>query len=135
MSRGHRGGAGRGDRTLRLGELIKTICASELERIDDDRLGLFSITEVTVDSDLTLAIVNWSALAADDDEAAEALEEHRARLQAAVSSEARVRRTPILRFERDGSLAEGSRMEEIFRNLPHNRDSEDEGSGADPESP
>jgi ribosome-binding factor A len=49
--------------------------------------------------------------------AEEALGEHRARLQAAIARQARLKRTPQLSFEVDPGVAEGQRVEEILRGL------------------
>ena len=68
MSKGNRSKPapprGKGPRTARLGELLREIVAEELERIDDQRLELVSITSVEVDADLNRAIVSttpWPA--------------------------------------------------------------------------
>ena len=42
-------------RTARLNSLVKEIVAEELERIDDERLELVTVTSVVVDGDLARA--------------------------------------------------------------------------------
>jgi ribosome-binding factor A len=101
-------------RTARLGELVREIIADELERIDDDRLVLVSITSVDVDREIRTAKVYVSSL---PDEVAEALAQHRVRLQAAIGRQARMRRTPELSFRADSGVADGSRVDEILRGL------------------
>ena len=54
---------GKGPRTVRLGELLREVLAEELERIDDPRLELVSITNVEVDAELNRAIVSFDSLA------------------------------------------------------------------------
>ena len=54
---------GKGPRTVRLGELLREVVAEELERVDDPRLELVSITTVDVDADLNRAIVYFDSLA------------------------------------------------------------------------
>ena len=105
-------------RTARVNELCREILGDELERIDDDRLQLVTVTHVAVDPDLRHAVVEFSSLGEGEDEAAEALVEHRKRLQAAIARQARLKRTPELRFELDTVIARGARIEELLREDP-----------------
>jgi len=103
-------------RTARLNELCREILAEELEKLDDDeRLELVTITHVDVDPDLRRARVEFAALGEGEDEAAEALAEHRVRLQAAIGRQARLKRTPELRFAVDQAIEQGARIEELLR--------------------
>jgi ribosome-binding factor A len=102
-------------RTARVNELCREILADELERVDDDRLQLVTITHVGVEPDLRHAVVEFSALGEGEDEAAEALAEHRVRLQSAIARQARLKRTPELRFEVDTVISRGARIEELLR--------------------
>src|SRR5687767_4589616 len=104
---------GRYPRTARLNELCREILGDELERIDDERLELVTITHVEVEPDLRHARVDFSSLGEAEEEAAEALEEHRARLQAAIGRQARLKRTPELRFSVDRVIEEGARIEAL----------------------
>jgi ribosome-binding factor A len=101
-------------RTARLNELCREIVAAELERIDDERLELVTVTHVRVDPDLRHALVEVSALGEDEDEAIEGLEEHRIRLQRAIGSQARLKRTPELRFRMDEVIERGAHIEGII---------------------
>jgi ribosome-binding factor A len=112
-------------RTARVNELCREILADELERLDDDRLVLVTITNVRVDPDLRRAAVEFSSLGEGEDEAAEALAEHRPRLQAAIARQARLKRTPELRFEVDVTIAQGSRIEQLLRDDRARRPGED----------
>lgn len=113
-------------RTARVNELLREVIAEELERIDDRRIGLATVTGVTVDGDLRHARVWLSSM---DDSVAEALGEHRWRLQAAIGRQVRMRRTPELTFEADPGVAAGTRVEDILRTLEsaHNGDDGDDG--------
>ena len=51
----------------------------------------------------------------------------RVRLQAAISHEVRLKRTPQLRFGADPAVAAGNRIEDILRQLPHPEADADEG--------
>lgn len=109
------------NRTDRIGELVREIVASELERIGDERLDLVTITDVRVDGSLEHAEVFWSALQAEDDdrlgEVAEALEERRWKLQQVVNREVRARKTPQIAFRPDDVLRSALRVEEILRGI------------------
>ena len=102
-------------RTARVNELCREILGDELERLDDDRLQLVTVTHVDVDPDLRHARVEFSCLGEGEDEALEALGEHRVRLQAAIARQARLKRTPELRFEVDTVIARGARIEALLR--------------------
>ena len=123
------------ERGERLGELLREILADELTRIDDERLGLVTITGVEVDRDLAFADVYFSTVDLDHDveEAATGiLERYRRRFQAAVGQQAHVRRVPTLRFHPDEGMHAGARVEEILRSLRHADADADAPREADP---
>ncbi|MBW3574421.1 MAG: ribosome-binding factor A [Actinobacteria bacterium] len=102
-------------RSARVNELCREIVAEELERIDDPRLELVTITHIGVDPDLRRAVVEFSRLGQGEDEAAVALAEHRVRLQAAIGRQARLRRTPELSFRLDEAIRTAARIEQLLR--------------------
>lgn len=106
-------------RTARVNELVREIVAEELERIDDSRLELVSVTGVEVEQELTQGVVYFSSLVGEeaDAEVLGALHEHRARLQSAIARQSRMRRTPALRFAPDGGVRGGERIEELLREI------------------
>lgn len=118
MARNRAARPSRYSRSARLGELLREIVASELARLDDDRLELASITGVETSVELSRATVFISAL---DEEAAsaalEALEEHRLQLKQAVARSAAMRRVPDLAFALDPSVSAGERVDRILRDL------------------
>lgn len=118
MARNRPSRPSRYSRSARLGELLREIVASELARLDDDRLELASITGVETSVELSRATVFISAL---DEEAAsaalEALEEHRLQLKQAVARSAAMRRVPDLAFALDPSIPAGERVDRILRDL------------------
>ena len=117
MARRRQTGSRRYPRTARLNELVREIVAEELERIDDERLGFFTVTAVEVDPGIEHAKVLWSDIGASDEVVLEVLEEHRPRLQQAVNRQTHMRRTPILSFHPDQVERTASRIEEILRDL------------------
>jgi ribosome-binding factor A len=105
-------------RSARVNEILREVLADSLERLadTDSRLGLLTVTGVDCDPDLRHAVVLFSSLDAGEHAA---LGEARVRLQAAISQEVRLKRTPQLRFSADPAVAAGNRIEDILRRLPH----------------
>ena len=107
-------------RSSRLNELLREIIADELTRIDDPRLTWVRVSHVRTDSSLDRAVVYFTEALADADTESELVavfEEHRSRLQRAVSNQARLRRTPPLVFEPDDQLRTAERIEDILRQV------------------
>jgi len=109
-------------RTARLNHLVHEIVAEEIELLDDERLGFFTVVGVEVEPDLRRATVWYTALdeaggEPDREGLAEALAEHRARLQAAIARQARLKRTPELVFQPDTVIVRAQRVEDILRDL------------------
>ena len=105
-------------RTARVNHVVQEVVADELERIDDDRLQLVTVTGVQVEPDLRHAVVWISSL---PEAAAVALAQHRVRLQAAIGRQTRMKRTPELTFRPDPAVASGQRVEDILRGLEEDR--------------
>ena len=107
-------------RTARLNTLVREILGDELERIDDERLELVTLTSVVVDGDLKRAVAYYDHSRGDeaDAEILEAFDEARPRLQKAVARQARIKRTPELRFELDGVLRNAQHIDQVLRGLP-----------------
>jgi ribosome-binding factor A len=111
-------------RTARLNHLVQEIVADEIERLNDERLGLFTVVSVEVEPDLRRATVFYTSLSVDEavpaeesDDVAAALSEHRARLQAAIARQAHLKRTPELVFRPDTLIRQAERIEEIIREI------------------
>lgn len=128
-----RGGSRQYPRSVRVNEILREVLAESLERMTDldERLGLLTITAVSCDPDLRHATV-W--LASLSDEEAEALGELRVRLQAEISRQVRLKRTPQLTFQTDPAIVSGTRVEAILRDLDLPGD-DDPGPPPDPEAP
>jgi len=100
----------------RVNEALREVLGDELERVDDRRLDLVTVTGVRVEPDLRHATVWFDTLGARE-EVAGALGQHRVRLQAAVGRQLRLKHTPELAFLPDPAIAAGTRVEEILRGL------------------
>jgi ribosome-binding factor A len=103
-------------RTARVNEVLREVLADEIERLadTDERVGLATVTGVSVDPDLRHATVWMSSL---PDPTADALAHHRVRLQAAVARQVRLKRTPLLAFAADPAVSSGNRVEDILRGI------------------
>jgi ribosome-binding factor A len=122
------GGASRGyERTDRLSELLREIIAEELDRIDDERLEMVTVTGVDVDRELERARVFFTSLHDLDThpEIIEGLSAQRGKVRKAIGAQARIRRVPELVFVPDETLRNAERIEEILRGI--NEDHDDEG--------
>ncbi len=106
-------------RVARVNELLREILGDTLERIDDDRLQLLTLTGVECEPDLRRAKVYYDSLDGPegDEIVLAALAELRPRLQAAVNREARLKRTPELRFEPDPAVRTALRLEAVLRDI------------------
>jgi ribosome-binding factor A len=105
--------------------VLREVLAEALERLEDtdERLGLLTITAVECEPDLRHALVLLSSMSEAE---GEALAAARVRLQAAISSQVRLKRTPQLRFAADPAVAAGQRVEEILRELPPSASGDDD---------
>jgi ribosome-binding factor A len=136
MSQRSNRGARQYPRTARLNELLREILAEELERIDDDRLELLTVTAVDIDADLRNAVVFYDSLQGEegDEEVLEALEENRWRLKGAIARQARIKRTPELTFSPDLAVRSGARIEELLATVVPPREPTTPDESADPDA-
>jgi len=94
--------------------LLRQIISDELARIDDDELGLVTVSGVEVDSDLFRAHVYLSSLDLEDADIS-AVHKHASRVRKAVGQQARLRKTPEIVFQLDPGLVAGERIDELLR--------------------
>ncbi|WP_419931347.1 ribosome-binding factor A [Candidatus Poriferisodalis sp.] len=109
--------AHRYERTDRVAQLVRSVVASEMERLDEAFEGTV-ITGVEVDRELSVAVVYYDVR--DDDaagSAAAAFDEHHHRLQRALGAGTSLRRTPTLRFRRDQGAVAAERIEDLLAGL------------------
>jgi len=110
-------------RTARVNELVREVLGDELERMEDPRLGLTTITGVQVSADLRHADVFYSVLGdeAQHEKTAAALESAKKHLRANLGRQVTMKYLPELHFKEDPAIASGQRVEQILREI-HERD-------------
>jgi ribosome-binding factor A len=136
-----RSGTHRYPRTARLNEVVREALAGELERSDDPRLELVTITGVEVTADMRHATVYYTGLGSKDNgwdptperaqEIDDALTHASSRFRATLGREVRMKYLPKLTFALDPSIAQGQRIESILRSI-HEKEGPtgNDGSGA-----
>ena len=115
-------------RTRKVESQLKEIVGEELAALSDPRIrGLVTVTAVRVSPDLASATVFYSLLSGEDvKEAQEGLQSAAGRVQAAVGTQTRLRRTPRLRFEPDPVVAQVDRVETALREVKADDDAHDQ---------
>ena len=125
---------GPSSRPVQVGEQVRQVIQQALLEgaVKDDRLvdgPMITVTEVRMTSDLRFGRVLVSVFPDDDKALVErvfvALVQNRGRLKREIASRLKLRFTPDLRFEPDGSIAYGAKIEAILREL---RDEEEASS-------
>ncbi len=116
-----------GDRMLRVNSTLREVLAEAIERMNDSRLELVSITAVDTAPDLRHAKVYVDVLGSEDHEPAlTALRGAARRLQGAIASQVRMKYTPSLTFEIDPGISGGERIDAILRSIRGAEEGEDE---------
>ncbi len=118
-------------RMARVNELLREILGDELERVDDGRLELVTVTAVACEPDLRRATVYYDSLQGPegDEDLLAALAEVRPRLQRAIARQARLKRTPELAFTPDPVVRSADRIEQVLRDIAPGADAGDGGGG------
>ncbi len=103
---------------------LKEIVSEEVGGLSDPRIkGLVTVTGVRVSPDLAQATVFYSVFSGEDLEGArKGLQSAAGRIQAAVGSQTRLKRTPRLRFEPDPVVENVRRIDAALRDLRKGED-------------
>jgi ribosome-binding factor A len=107
-------------RTARLNALLQQVVAEHLERLDDDRLPLITVTGTEIDNDLNRCDVFISTLENDpeaDERILSILAQQRVRLQSAIAHQVKLRKTPEVVIQFDPSVRAGVRIDSILASL------------------
>jgi ribosome-binding factor A len=115
-------------RTRKVESQLKEITGEEVAALSDPRIqGLVTVTGVRVSPDLAHATVYYSVLAGEDAEAAhEGLQSAAGRIQGAVATQTRLKRTPRLHFEPDPVVESATRIEAALREVRTDDDTHEE---------
>ena len=107
-------------RPERVGEQIhKEITRLLMHGVKDPRVALVTITGVSVTRDLRLAKVFFSVAGEDEERknAERGLKSAAAYIRRELGQVMRLRHTPDIRFEYDGSIAYGNKIETLLRQV------------------
>jgi ribosome-binding factor A len=116
------------DRTRRVESQLKEIVGEEVAALSDPRIrGLVTVTAIRVSPDLSHATVFYSVLSEEDLAAAgEGLRSAAGRIQGAVGTQTRLKRTPRLHFKPDPVIERARRIEAALREVRTSENTDDE---------
>ena len=102
-------------RSRRVGQQLQRALSEIMRReLRDPRLGMVTLTEVRMSSDLGYATVFYSVLGADEQQAQEILDEAADQLRGPVGRALGLRHSPELRFVKDELIEGGARLSELI---------------------
>jgi ribosome-binding factor A len=108
----------------RVNEAVREVLAAALPELKDPRIGFVTITGVETSPDLRHATVFVSVLGNERsrERSLQGLAAAHGTLQARLSRELRLKRTPQLTFEYDPTVERGVRMTKLIDELARNSD-------------
>ena len=106
-------------RMRRVNAILLEIVAQEVAELKDPRIGFVTVTGVDTAPDLRNAIVYFSVLGTEDEQAStsKALDSAATHVQSEVGHKIRLKYTPKLRFRIDESIEQGVHMSSLLRDL------------------
>src|SRR5512132_1313038 len=113
------------ERMRRVNEAIRETLPEAIGELKDPRIGFVTVTGVETSTDLRQAKVFVSVLGSElkRENTLEGLQSAHGVLQLRLATELRMKRTPLLTFEYDPTVAEGVRMSQLIDELaPEGRD-------------
>jgi len=117
------------DRMRRVNEAVRAVVAEAVGELKDPRIGLVTVTGVSVSRDLREGTV-YVAVHGNEkaqERTLEGLGSAHAYLQGCVARELRLKRTPQLSFEYDPSVERGIRMTKLIDELTPGSATDDTG--------
>lgn len=106
------------ERMLKVNSVLREVLADEIERLNDERLEMVSVTGVDTAPNLRHALVYIDVLGTDAHEPAlDALHRAATRLQSSIAKQVRLKYTPTLEFAMDPGIVGGNRIDAILRSL------------------
>jgi len=110
-------------RATRVADLLrKEISSIILKELQDPRIGFVTVTGVSVSDDLKYAKVFISVMGTDQEieQTFQGLESARGYIQNCIGRRLKLRYTPEISFRPDTSIAYGTHIDELLRNLKTN---------------
>lgn len=107
-------------RHVRVAEEIKReVSALIATEVKDPRLGMLSITDVSVTRDLAFAKIYFSMLGDEEEreKTLDGLERAKGFIRSELAKRLRLRHTPELTFHFDSSLEQGAKMDALLKTL------------------
>jgi ribosome-binding factor A len=116
------------ERMRRVNESVRAVVADAIAGLQDPRLGIVTVTGVSVSPDLHDARVYVSVFGGKKKRAASlaALESARGLVQGRLARELHMKRTPQLAFEYDPSVEHGVRLTKLIDELTPETPSDDD---------
>ena len=113
-------------RMRRVNESLRQVLSEALLELKDPRIGFVTVTGVKTSPDLRQAVVYVSVLGSEKKRSASmtGLDAAHGVLQARLSRELRMKRTPLLTFEYDHTVEHGVRMSKLIDELAPDPDDE-----------
>ena len=107
------------ERMRRVNEAVRQVLSEALLELKDPRIGFVTVTGVRTSPDLRQAVVYVSVLGSEKKRSSSmmALDAAHGVLQARLSRELRLKRTPLLTFEYDHTVEHGVRMSKLIDEL------------------
>jgi ribosome-binding factor A len=115
------------ERMRRVNESVRAVVAEAIVGLKDPRIGIVTVTGVSVSPDLHDARVYVSVLGSEKKrrKAMAGLESARGVVQGRVARELKMKRTPQLAFEYDPTIEHGVRMSRLIDELAPDTPSDD----------
>ncbi len=110
-----------GPRMRRINEVLREVVGAAISSdLSDPRIGFVTVTSVETSPDLRTAKVYVSVLGSDEDreETLSGLRSSHGVLQARISAETRMKRTPTLSFHYDDTIEQGVRISQLLDEDP-----------------
>lgn len=108
-----------GPRMPRVNELLREVIAEEVRGLKDPAIGFVTITAVDTSPDLHTALVFYTAMGSEEEQAecAAALDRATPHIRARMGAQVRLKFTPALEFRVDPSLEAGLKIDSILRDI------------------
>jgi ribosome-binding factor A len=115
-------------RMRRVNESVRAVVAEAVGTLQDPRIGLVTVTGVSITPDLREGVVYVSVLGNEKKRRATlaGLASAHAVVQARVARELRLKRTPQLTFEYDPSVEDGVRISRLIDEVAPDEDDDDD---------